>query len=148
MNLARYVIGMCIISLGLVTCRGSSAPDVAPELGIIDFYSDRSEVLTVPATARAGEDFEVVVRTFGNGCVSAAGTGVRYRGATAVLTPYDNDMSRSPRVICLDILNRPVHTVTLRFPNAGVATVRVNGRSEPAGQAATVEATIVVSDAR
>lgn len=148
MNFARYVIGVCVMSLGVVTCRGSADPGVGPEVGIIEFYSDRSEVLTVPATARAGEDFEVVVRTFGNSCVSAAGTGVRYRGAMAVLTPYDNDMSRSPGVICLDILNRPVHSVTLRFPNVGVATLRVDGRSEPAGQVATVESTLVVSGAR
>lgn len=149
MNSVRYAIGMCVMGLGLVTCRGSADLDAAPELGIIEFYSDRSEVLTVPATAHAGEDFEVVVRTFGNGCVSAAGTGVRYRGDVVVLTPYDNDMSRlSPGVICLDILNRPIHTVTLRFPNAGVATVRVDGRSEPTGQTATVETTLVISDAR
>src|SRR5687768_6811408 len=87
MRFACYAIAV-VTGLGLVACRGSADPDVVPELGIIEFFADRSEVLTVPATARAGEDVKVVVRTFGNGCVSAAGTGVRYRGAVAVVTPY------------------------------------------------------------
>ena len=147
MKFARYCIAICVGGLSALACHTAAEPDVAPEVGIIEFYSDRSTVLTLPATARAGQDFNVVVRTFGNGCVSAATATVRYNGARATLTPYDNDLSRtSPGVACTDILLRPTHTVTLRFPEAGVATIRVEGRREPGSQAASIEGTITITN--
>ncbi len=146
MKCAPHRIAMYVGTVIVSACHGTAEPDVAPEVGIIEFYNDRSMVLTLPATARAGQDINVVVRTFGNGCVSAAGTAVRYGTAVASLTPYDNDLSRaSPGVVCLGILVRPAHVVTLQFPEPGVATVRVEGRKEPGSQAATVEGTISVT---
>jgi hypothetical protein len=128
-----------------LACGEPVEPTAAdPDIGIIDLYGQRDEVLLAPASARAGEDVSIVVRTFGNSCVSAARTSVTYRGSTVVVTPYDN--SRIPGIyVCADILKRPEHTVTLRFERAGAARVRVEGRREPSGELTAVEATINIA---
>jgi hypothetical protein len=130
----------------LAACRSTTGPAAPEELGIIEFYGDRTGVLELPESVRAGHDVTVTVRTFGGGCVSAAGTGVRYRGALAVVLPYDNPSSRAPAGTgCLDVLLRPLHTVNLRFPTPGRATVRVEGRREPGGGSTAVEGTLTVT---
>jgi hypothetical protein len=130
----------------LAACRSTSEPATPEELGIIEFYGDRTGVLALPDTVRAGHDVEVTVRTFGGGCVSAAGTGLRYHGALAVILPYDNPSSRAPAGTgCPDILLRISHTVTLRFPTPGQALVRAEGRREPGGGTTAVEGTLVVT---
>ncbi len=139
--------GLAGLALGAVAgCRSTTETSPPDELGIIEFYGDRAGVLELPASVGAGHDVAVTIRTFGNGCVSPAGTGVRYRGDLAVVLPYDNPSSRVPvGTGCTDILLRPSHTVHLRFPTPGRATVRVEGRREPNGGTTAVEGTLTVT---
>ena len=129
-----------------VACRSTTEPGLPDELGVIESYGDRTGVLELPVSVRAGDDVTVTIRTFGNGCVTPAGTGLRYRGALAEIVPYDNQRSRVPATTgCPDIEIRPTHTVTLRFPTPGHATVRVEGRREPGSGRVVVEGTLTVT---
>ena len=137
-----------LIVLLLVGCDShrSLAP---PEVGLIDFYGDRSLVVSHPSEVQRGLDVVVTVRTYGNGCVTAAGTGVRYRGNTAIIVPYDNDRSRQGENFnCPDVLTRATHNVSLRFPMEGVATLRIEGRNAPEGRWTVIESTLNVTSLR
>ncbi|MEW5918284.1 MAG: hypothetical protein AB1762_17910 [Gemmatimonadota bacterium] len=67
-----------------------------------------------------------------------------YRGRNAVVTPYANNRIAGENA-CADILKRPEHVVTLRFADAGLASVRVEGRREPSGELASAEGTIQIA---
>ena len=136
------------LCLAAVATSCDSATDTAPdELGVIQHSAHAGNVISAPASARAGTDFQGTILPYGNGCVSAAGTGVRYYGSTAVIRPYDNNASRLSGVFgCDDILVRPRHTVTLRFPSAGTARIRVEGLREPRRALVTIEHTVSISE--
>ncbi|HEX2202583.1 MAG TPA: hypothetical protein VHG91_04780 [Longimicrobium sp.] len=134
------------LAMALAACpSGGEAEHRAPRLpGVVEYYGEAARV-ELPDTVRAGEAFAVVVTTYGNGCVSAAGTEVRVRGRTAEVTPYDHDQARAPGgAECTDELNRFAHRAALRFPSPGPALVRVHGLREPGAAAVTVERRVVV----
>lgn len=125
-------------------CHSVSGPDLSKDIGVIHHYGDSSGVLEAPSSVRAGFDFPIEVVTYGGGCTSAAGASVRYRGSVAVVVPYDN--WRVPVGLgCTDNLTRPARTVTLRFTEPGVATIRVEGRREPESERTAVEQSVTVT---
>ena len=133
-----------------MACAGCDSHEsvAPPEVGVIEFYGERSDI-SHPAEVQIGLDVPVTLRTFGNGCVSAAGSGVRYHGNTAIVVPYDNSASRQgENANCPDVLLRPTHTVVLRFPLEGVGTIRVEGRNAPEGRWTVIESTITVTSRR
>ena len=136
-----------IVSILLASASCESHTSMAPpEVGVVEHFGDRSNVVSHPAEVQRALDVVVTVRTFGGGCVSAAGTGIRYHGNTAVIVPYDNEGSRvGDNVNCPDLLTRLTHTVTLRFPREGIATIRVEGRTAPEGRWTTIESTLNVT---
>ena len=147
--MGHIISGLAVLAglaLAAVACRSTTEADAPDELGVIEFYGERTGVLDLPASVTAGHDVAVTIRTFGDGCASVAGTGVRYRGALAIVLPYDNQGSRAAAGTgCPNILHRLSHTVNLRFPTPGRATVRVEGRREPGGGTTAVEATLTVT---
>jgi hypothetical protein len=132
-----------LLPLLIGACRDGAAP-VPREVGIVDHYGERS-VLSLPSTIRAGLDFEVSLQTFGGGCLTAAGSGVRYHAMSATITPYDNNEARVGEGIgCPDILRRATHIVVLRFPLSGAATIRIEGRQEPGGRRVVLDSIVSV----
>jgi hypothetical protein len=140
--------GAALLVAGVAGCRSSTAPDPSPDVGIIDFYANGTAgVVEAPASVQVGRDFTVTVRTFGGGCVSAAGASVTYHRpelTLAVIVPYDNSRL-PPGTPCADVLTRPARDVTLRFTTPGTATIRVEGRREPDGGRAVVEVPVTVA---
>ena len=132
---------------GTAACSSSTGPGLADNVGVIGPALDRAaEVVTAPASVRAGNDFTVTVSTFGNGCVTAAGASVTYRGAqqnVAVIVPFDN-YGAPAELVCTDILNRPGRDVRLRFNTPGTATIRVEGRRGEDGGRAVIEVPVTV----
>ena len=95
--------------------------------GIIDFYtSGTDDVITTPTSVRVGEDVQVTVTTFGGGCERAGGVEVQMTANTATLSVYDYS-SAGPDIMCTTELKRMPRAVTLRFPDAGQAVIRVEG---------------------
>jgi hypothetical protein len=137
------------LAAAAVGCHSSTGPDISPDVGVIEHYGDGpAGLIDAPAVVRAGQDFTVTVRTFGGGCVSAAGASVTYHRPPAldlaVVVPYDN--TRVPAgVACTSDLRRAPRDVTLRFTTPGAATIRVEGRREPGGGRAALEVPVTVT---
>ena len=85
-------------------------------------------VITVPDTVFVGQSFSVLVRTYGDGCVSQGGTEVQAVSLSIDITPYD---VHSGARICTDILNMFDHTATLTVTHTGTAQIRFHGRQLP-----------------
>ena len=139
----KTLSAMILTATVLAGCDMISDVDVSNDVGVIDHYgSGTASVIVAPATATENEDFTVTVNTFGGGCTTAAGIGVRYRGDVAILTPYDNDESRMTGGACTDILRVVAHVATLRFPKVRDVNIRVEGRREPGSSATSVVRTV------
>ncbi len=100
-------------------------------LGAITVEGDgANESITVPATVEANKDFEIIVTTSGNGCVSAGDTGVILSESSADIFVYDFTTANRPGIACTMIFKTLPHKATLRFTNKGEATIRVWGRKQ------------------
>lgn len=97
--------------------------------GLIDNGRERtSDVISAPATVRAGEGFEVTITTFGGGCEREGETSVILTGSGATLMVYDFTTATHPGVVCTMIFKRLPHRVTLNFSEPGEKIIRVWGR--------------------
>lgn len=128
--------------LFLVGCGAVVGPDERRRVGVIDFY-DQPSVIVVPDTVRAGEDFQVSVRTYGGGCVSRDTTEVAVAGRLAQVVPYDLHSGQSA---CLDVLRSFDHQTAVRFDEPGDAEVRVVGRRVPENTIIAVVRPVVVEE--
>lgn len=118
-----------LIFAAAVNGPAAAAPDEARVPGIIEFGAEsRGDVLTVPATAVVGQDFDVRIVTFGGGCEREGASHVVVSKEGANIVVYDITAATGPGVACAPILKRLAHTVTLRFETAGRARIRVWGR--------------------
>jgi hypothetical protein len=114
------------------------------QLGWIRFHND-PVVVEVPSTVSRGVDFDVTVRTYGGGCVDQGDTEIMLSGPDAEVRPFDIFVVEMPdNYACTDILKRFTHRATLRFTQAGAATVRIRGRAEPGGEIIVVERQVTV----
>jgi heat shock protein HslJ len=108
------------------------APTAAGEArlpGILDFHADGSQgVITAPAAVPAGQDFELIIATYGGGCESAGDEAIVYTPEGAAVFVYDLTVATEPGIACPAILQRLTHTVTLRFEGPGERLIQVWGR--------------------
>jgi hypothetical protein len=79
--------------------------------------------------------------TYGSGCTQKGDTRVEIEGLTADISPYDRTATGRP---CTMELRFFQHAAELRFDRAGIARVRVRGRSVPSNEIITVERTVHV----
>jgi hypothetical protein len=117
-----------------VACRDATGDQVV--IGTIDAGGTLGDVIASPASGSAGEPLSFTVSTFGNSCVAAAGAQVVVRDLQATVTPLDRESRTSN---CLDYLKAYPRSVTVTFPRAGDATIRVEGRSFYQSGLVTVE---------
>lgn len=138
MRIARsFPIALAVLS---IACH-SSPLEPARVIGNIGGQS-ATQVIDAPASASAGQSFNVTVSTFGNSCVKAAGADVRVEGLVATITPYD---VVATGVTCLDYSKAYPRVVPLSFAQAGAATIRVQGRSDSQPGLVTVERSLTVN---
>lgn len=89
--------------------------------------------VTAPDTVRAGAPFSVVVTTVGpTVCWAAAGAQVEMQPGVANITPFDYT-PEDQWTACGDALLELPRSVTVSFPQAGEAVLRVMGRRVVAG---------------
>lgn len=148
-RLAAAVTLAAALTLTLAACASTPNANEAPReqegrrvLGVIDHHGDPVQV-EVPAEVARGTDFQVAVVTYGGGCVSQGDTDVQIDGLSAVVAPFDIDVS-GPGVFCTMELRQFRHTATLRFDRPGTATIIFRGRRVPEGDVVSVERTVRV----
>jgi len=124
-------LGNSLSVLALLVCVSSCGDSFGlgndRRIGVIAFFGD-PVVITAPDTVFVGQSFSVLVRTYGDGCVSQGGTEVQSVGLSIDVKPYD---VHSGARICTDILNMFDHTATLTVTRPGTAQIRFHGRQLP-----------------
>jgi hypothetical protein len=140
-------LGLCgLTALVVAGCRALTGEDIRRErqLGWIEFYGQPA-VIQLPSTVSRGRDFDVVVTTYGGGCVDQGDTRVTTSATHAEIRPFDIFITEMPDdYACTDILKQFGHRATLRFTQAGTVTVRIHGRKEPSGDVIVVERQLTV----
>jgi hypothetical protein len=143
----RVALALSILALPIFSgCRSITGDEIRRERqpARIRFYHDPI-VIEIPSTVSRGTDFEVRVRTYGGGCIDEGDTEVTMAESHAELRPFDIFVTHlPPNVACPDVLRVYVHRATLRFAQAGTATVRVRGRSVPGDEVIVVERQLTV----
>lgn len=107
---------------------------------------DAGGIIT-PASVRANKDFEVTVRTGGNGCWTKGDASVVLGESSADIFVYDMTNATKPGTMCTMIYKQFDHQVTLRFETKGEAIIRVWARGAgdtPLGGPVIVEKRITV----
>jgi hypothetical protein len=113
-----------IIGAEQAAALGSVSPAISPA-GTDPGDPLELPVLEAPDTVPAGITFDVVVRTLGpDGCWRADGADVSSAPSDVEIIPYDRITGQN----CTDAVRRLARTVTVRFDEAGDATIRVTGR--------------------
>src|SRR2546423_216917 len=114
-------------ALILLGCSSPSGPASAPrvDIGVIDLGGTLDSVLAGPRTGSVGERLTFRVTTFGDGCVSAAGSQQIVQGLQITIIPYDQ-VARGP---CTRELRAIPRDVIVVFDRTGDACRGVQGRS-------------------
>ena len=144
---AAFLLAGCGSPTGIERTRGILPDDEIRRerrLGWIQFYHDPIAI-QVPAEVTRAVDFEVTVRTYGGGCIGQGDTEVSVDGRTAEVRPYDIFVTHlPPNMACTADLRLYTHRATLRFNAAGVATVRIRGRTHPGDGVVVINRPVIV----
>ena len=100
--------------------------------------------IELPDTVAVNTAAAIVVPTAGGGCTREGDTEAAVAGLTADVRPYDIFPAPSADLVCTADFRIIRHTATLRFSQAGRATVRVHGRLRRDGPTTVVTRTLIV----
>ena len=149
-----------LVLLGAAACTTPTAPLTSgalrleqplPEPGtsalrvaLVSFTTDPF-LVEAPSSATAGQPFDVVVTTYGGGCIGEDTTVVDVSEHHADIVPYQR-VYRPPQgnfgcTMELRITRRQVHVV---IGQAGRATVRVIGRASPGDSLVSTERSVSI----
>lgn len=127
----RYIRSAVPLALILITagCPAILGSDWVRRVGNIVAGGPGTPPITLPATAQRGVPFTATVTTHGSSsCTRADGAEVSMQSASTVqVTPYD---LVNVAGVCTADLHPFPREVTLRFDQAGEATIRVHGANE------------------
>jgi hypothetical protein len=101
-----------VVDLGVITTRNEA--EIGPSI-------------QHPASAQAGTDVSVTAQTYGTDCTGPERTDVKVTGLNAVIRPFDRNFVES---VCGDLVWPYRHTTSIRFEEAGTATITVFGYEE------------------
>lgn len=97
------------------------------DLGVITTSFELGPSIEHPAVAQSGADASVTVLTYGDDCTWGKRTDVEVTGLIAVIRPFDESAVES---LCGDAVFSYRHTTSIRFEQAGMATITVLGYEE------------------
>lgn len=156
MKFKTIAIFILVFTISCVTAQTPSKADkierkpreMAESARVPGEIGSGTDAIVAPATVTANQDFEVTVRTGGNGCVSQGDTGVVLSETSADIFVYDLTSATRPGTMCTMIFKQFEHKVTLRFEKKGEAVIRVWARQSdgksPTGKPVVVERRISV----
>ena len=134
----RIAWPLALAAIALAGCSSVAGPEVTREMGVISFYQ-QPVLIEVPAAVEAGTPFQILVRTYGGGCITRNGTDVESNGFQADVIPYDLN---SGAEVCTDELRMFDHTATLAFSSTGTALIRIHGLEQPGNRQIVVERSV------
>lgn len=128
MATVRWTATLLVAAMWVGCSDGTGPEGPQPEMGVIQGMVGAEALVTVPTVVKAGEDFQVAVRTYGrNSCWSMYDTQVSRKGSVVTVTPRDlNEDSLHPG--CFSMVVEFDHTATLRFGAPGYRQIVVRGR--------------------
>lgn len=132
-------------SSGPAALGGANPGQDGRVLGTVQFYND-PVVIELPQRVVRGVGFTVTVWSYGGGCISRGDTQVELGTMQARILPSDHDVSLTfmgPRVCTLE-LRLFEHSATVRFDQAGVASVAIRGVPKPSGEVITISRDVIV----
>ncbi len=122
--------GLLAVSAAVLQCTLLTGPEWVLVRGYIEAET-LGQVLVLPDTVQVDRAVEAVITTFGSStCTKPDGAVVTVTGHTTEIVPYDLVPAPDSRVNCTDDLRAFPRTVTLRFRESGVWTVRLIGRGD------------------
>jgi hypothetical protein len=138
----------CTYSLGGTTPPPPSPGPAQRILGALRLGGTQEPIIA-PTVVGVGQDFQVTMTTFGDGCVEKGDEGVVVSETGATIFVYDFTTATQPGVPCTQIFKRQQHTVTLRFTQPGEKLIQVWGRQDgggttPPGAPVILEARVLV----
>lgn len=142
-RLAAALFCVCLVSACDFLLGEDDVSGQVAEPGVIQSYSDGPSI-QLPADASAGIPFDVVVSTYGNGCVSKGFTRSLVVGMAASVEPMDSVYHAGPGEACTDIGKTFMHRATITFPVPGPAEVIVRGIQRPGNRMIEVRRSIEV----
>lgn len=127
MSVPRTISTCCLLLLLTLAaaCESPVSPDEILVVGTLSHEPDFGPAIEVPDSVDAGQAFTVIVRTVGSGCERMGPTETVADASAATVTPYDYTRDRGSGIICDAILKLFQHEASVRFPDAGQATVLV-----------------------
>jgi hypothetical protein len=132
MTMRILVVATLAVLLG--GCNPFTGIGDPPVYGFIGYPDDLAIVM--PDAVATGQQFTVTVRTRGaDGCWQKDRTQVTRSGLEATITPFDVRRGGTCTMAPVEIL----HTATLMFAQAGVATVTILGRDGTAQRSVVVQ---------
>jgi hypothetical protein len=109
--------------------------------------SGETDTILAPARVAVDTDFEVTVKTGGNGCWNKGDASVVLGDNAADIFVYDLTNATRPGTMCTMIYKQFDHKVTLRFAEKGEAVIRVWARGAgdgPMGKPVIIEKRVIV----
>lgn len=121
----KRLLPPCVFVL-VAGCGSVFGPDERQVVGVIEGFGTDAPAVVMPASAQAGQDFTIEIRTtWPNGCARKDETVVRQKGEIVTVTPYDVVTEGGA---CTQAPQQFTHTATLRFYQPGPVQVVVQGR--------------------
>jgi hypothetical protein len=96
-------------------------------------WVDEPFAFSIPTSVSAGQSFEAVLTTYGDGCASVDSTDVVVDSASASITPFDRERVPAGSETCVSNVMLLAHSVQLVFDASGTKTLVVHGRRRPGG---------------
>jgi hypothetical protein len=132
-----------VLILTLAACAGpADPPGWQRVIGWANPEMSSIQAIKFPAEVVANQAFDVTITTIGSSsCTRADGATATVDQNIATVTPYD--FIAPPNTACTRDLRTFARTVSVKFPAAGPATIRLNTRA-PDGKNTTYDWTIQV----
>jgi len=123
---------------------GADATVAAPEIGILDYYGELIDAIETPEAVPPGETFEVVVWTWGGGCLVPDSITVAETDEGITLTPYDR-LDITPGDGCTDDLREMPHEVDLSSGDAGELVLTAVGRRHYSNEDVLITVSVTIA---
>ena len=112
--------------------------------GILDYYGELIDAIETPEAVPPGETFEVVVWTWGGGCLVPDSITVADTDEGITLTPYDR-LDITPGDGCTDDLREMPHEVDLSSGDAGELVLTAVGRRHYSNEDVLITVSVTIA---
>jgi hypothetical protein len=141
-SLVRFAAAAAL--LGAIACSDPVIIDNRQLRPAILINDGVQATIIAASTVDHGQPVDVAITTFGTGCDEIGDTQITGQAGEIEIAPRDWYVIPLPNQVCTADIRQFVHTARLTFDQAGSATIRFVGRSEPAGDDITLVAKITV----